>query len=404
MEKFGDILRRHRTARRLSLRQLGALVNFNFTHISQVECGTKRPSAQFAEVCDRALHANGALMTAYESQVGDQDMRRRTVLWSMSTLAAVSAAGPSERLEALRQMLNEAARVGHDEWEQIVADYGLGFYRLPREVLMDHLRSDLAVLHGLLAASTEPVRSRLLQAAARLSVIVALESTAAGQAMLTRRWWSTAHRLADESRDSETMVLTRAWETVNGCYDGRLPGQVVAISDQVMPLVAGEPTAATCGLLSGRAQAFSLAGRHTEAVALMQQVSDLTERLPDMVIADAESLWGWPEHRLRHAQSWIYSYAGDLTRADEAQNRAAQLYPGSQRRLRAQVELHRAACLIRTGHITDGLHMATSTLDGLPTEHHNELVRQVARFVIKAVPVAERKRPIFDELSQRLHA
>ncbi|MER7165342.1 helix-turn-helix transcriptional regulator [Micromonospora sp. NPDC000207] len=404
MEKVGDILRRHRNARHLSLRQLASAVNFTYTHISQVENGTKRPSAQFVEACDRALQADGALIAAYVNQEGDPDMRRRTVLWSMSTLAAVSAAGSSEGLEALRQMLSDAVRAGHDEWDQIVADYGVANYRLSAEELTDHLRIDLAVLHGLLASSTEPARSRLLQAAARLSLLVALKTTSTGQAMLTRRWWSTANRLADESQDPETMTLVRGWEVVDGCYGGRTPEQLVALSDRVLPILTTEPTVANCKVLSGRAQALSAAGRHAEAVATVEQLADLTERLPASVLGNDESLWGWAEHRLRHTQSWVYSHSGDLARAEAVQDRAAQLYPQSHRRLRAQVELHRAACLVRTGHLTDGLRHATATLDGLPRQHHNELVRRVTRQVTEAVPATERTRADYDDLHQRLNA
>ncbi|MEU5943095.1 hypothetical protein ABZ807_28915 [Micromonospora sp. NPDC047548] len=73
--------------------------------------------------------------------------------------------------------------------------------------------------------------------------------------MAARRWWQTARRVADESGDPDTQVLVRAWDVVNGCYDGRPADQVVSLSNEVLPLLRGQATAATCGLLAGRAQA-----------------------------------------------------------------------------------------------------------------------------------------------------
>ncbi|MGS2615120.1 helix-turn-helix domain-containing protein [Micromonospora sp. LZ34] len=402
MDDFGDILKRHRTAQGLSLRQLAQRAHLDHSYISQVERGVRRPSKGFAETCDRTLAAGGALVQAYDRQAGDTDMRRRTILGAMGALAAAPAVGPLVGLEAVRHGLGAAVDVDHDEWEQIVAGYGRGYYRQAHGMLMRQLGADLTVLQHQLAADTGARRPGLLRAAGQLSVIVALGLVASGQVMLGRRWWSTAQRVADESGDRDTILLTRAWDVVNGCYDGRPPAQVVDLSAEVLPLADGRPSAAACGLLAGRAQALSLAGRHSEAVATVRQLGDLADQLPATVIGDVESLWGWPEHRLRHTESWVYTHAGRLADADAAQDRALALYPASQARLRAQVGLHRAACLIRGGHIPDGLRLAADLLDELPAASHNELVRSVARQVADAVPVGERRRPVYGELVERV--
>jgi hypothetical protein len=44
-------------------------------------------------------------------------------------------------------------------------------------------------------------------------------------------------------------------------------------------------------------------------------VEDVTAGIVAEVAADAESLFGWPEHRLRHTQSYVYTsiaYSGLL--------------------------------------------------------------------------------------------
>jgi transcriptional regulator with XRE-family HTH domain len=404
VDSFGQILKAHRTAAGLSLRQLDALANYGYSHISQVERGVRRPTRELAEACERALAAGGALMQAYlREQAGDTDMRRRTVIQAMGALVAAPAVDRLIGWEALRHGLGAAVDVDHDEWAQIVADYGRGYYLQPHDQVMAQLGRDVTVLQHQLAADRGDRRPLLLRAAGRLSVIVALGLVASGQTAVARRWWATAQRVADESGDADTRMLVRAWDVVNGCYDGRHPTVVVALSDQMLPLLDGvAPSAATCGLLAGRAQALSLAGRHSEAVTTVRELADQVDALPGEAVADVESLWGWPEHRLVHTQSWVFTHAGRIEEADAAQDRALALYPPSQERLRTQVQLHRAAGLIRAGFVPDGLRLAADLLDGLPEEQHNELVRSVARQVAAAVPDTERRRPVYGELVERV--
>ncbi|MEH1031619.1 helix-turn-helix transcriptional regulator [Micromonospora profundi] len=397
------MLRQHRTAAGLSLRDLAVLVRFQYSHISQVERGERRPTQAMADACERALAAGGVLVEAYlREQSGDTDMRRRIVLQAMGALAAAPTVDRIVGLEALRHGLGAAVNVEHDEWTDIVDAYGRSYYQQPQSRVMDQLGRDMAVLQHQIAVDRGDRRPLLLQAAGRLSVIIALGLVASGQVMVARRWWQTAQRVADESGDSDTQVLVRAWDVVNGCYDGRPADQVVSLSSEVLPLLHGQATAATCGLLAGRAQSLSLAGRHSEAISAVEQLSSMVEQLPAAVVDDVESLWGWPEHRLRHTESWVYTHAGNYRKAEQAQDRALTLYPASQTRLRTQVQLHQAAALIRSGHVPDGLRLAADLMDGLPAEQHNEIVRSVARQVAAAVPEPERSRPLYDDLLSRV--
>ena len=208
---------------------------------------------------------------------------------------------------------------------------------------MEQLAADLNILQIMIGADNGPGRAGLSRAAARMAVIVAMTLVAGGQLLLARRWWHTARQAADESGDVDTQVLVRAWETVNGCYNHRPLPDVLALSNEAVHLAGGRVSAAAAGLHAGRAQALALLGRRTEAETEVRQVADITEQLPGTVVADVESLWGWPEHRLRHTESYVYTHIGDLTAAQAAQDRALILYPASQARLRTQVELHRAS-------------------------------------------------------------
>src|ERR1700735_618071 len=61
LDKFGYELRRRRKARGLSQDALGALVHTSGDTVYRIEIADRRPSRKFAELCDKALHADGAL-------------------------------------------------------------------------------------------------------------------------------------------------------------------------------------------------------------------------------------------------------------------------------------------------------------------------------------------------------
>jgi hypothetical protein len=110
------------------------------------------------------------------------------------------------------------------------------------------------------------------------------------------------------------------------------------------------------------------------------------------VIADEEPMLGWPEVRLRHTESYVYTWLGDTARAYAAQERALQLYPGALLREWAAMLMHRATCIVRDGDVGGGLAYAGTVLDDLPTEHHTDLVYAVARAAVAAVPESDRGR------------
>ncbi|MFY1692715.1 helix-turn-helix domain-containing protein [Plantactinospora sp. WMMB782] len=400
METFGVLLRRLRTAAGLSLRDLSRKANYDHSYLSQIERGAKPPTPVIAAACDRALDSGGMLVEAYERHAGEVDMQRRTVLRALSGLAA--SAPVLTQLEALRHGMGAAIGADADEWEQVVADYGHAFYRQPHALLMEQLTSDLTVLQTLIANTTGARRARLSDTAAHLSIIAAFLLLDSGQAALGQRWWRTAYRAAADSHDSDTAVLVRAWNVVDGCYDGRDPKAVLPMSEEAVSLASGRISPAIAHLHAGRAQLLAMQGRAEEARAEMRRVVDITAQLPAVPADEDDSLWIWPEQRLRHTESFVYTYIGDTPAASAAQDRAVALYPSTQARLRTQVELHRACGLIRDGHIPDGLRHAADVLDRLPTEQHTDTLRSVAHQVLAAVPEREMHRPAVADLRARI--
>ncbi|WP_368660302.1 hypothetical protein [Verrucosispora sp. NA02020] len=315
---------------------------------------------------------------------------------------AVAPVAPLVGLEALRHSLDAAGRVQVDEWQRIVADYGRDFYVMPAVDLAEQLRADLMVLSHQIAAS--PADRELMRAAAHLSAIMAMGLSAAGQHGMARRWWRTARAHADESRDADCRVWVRDWETVNGTYERRPISEILSRADEAITIAGRRVSVGHVGVLSGRAQALAVAGRAVEARAALVATASMTDRMPAEVVADADSMFGWPEVRLRHTESFVYTHIGDVDQAMVAQDRALALYPAELGRERAQMQMHRASCLIQDGHVGDGLRYAADVLDGLPAHDHTALLYQVAQSVVAVVPERERRRVEVADLRDRLVA
>ncbi|MEV1289570.1 helix-turn-helix transcriptional regulator [Micromonospora sp. NPDC049679] len=402
MDSFGPALRQLRRSRGLSLRALSAQVAYDYGYLGQIERGDRPPTAAVAAACDRALDADGALVGAYHEQAaGEGDMRRRTVL---QVLAGMAAAGtsPLVSLEALRQGLGQALDADHDSWRAVVAEYGRAYYTTPPTTLAEQITADLTVLQQMISVESGVRREGLIRASSQLSVLLAMALSATGDTHLAARWWASARLAARQSHDIDTEVLVGAWEMVNAIYAGRPLSRVIVRADETIALAGTRVNAAVAGVLAGRAQALALVGRSGDAETAVQQVARVTDAMPNGVVADEESVFGWPEHRLRHTESFVHTHTGNTEAAMAAQDRALALYPACQVRLRTQVQLHHATCLVKRGEIGDGVRRAAQLLDELPGEHHTTNLRRVATQLIAAVPAAEQRRPEVRDMSARL--
>ena len=150
------------------------------------------------------------------------------------------------------------------------------------------------------------------------------------------------------------------------------------------------------------AQTLASEGMRDEAMKAPSRVADITERLPAAVVADEDSMFGWPEVRLRHTESNVYTALGESARAYAAQDRALALYPAALARERTAMLLHRATCMVRDGDVGGSLRYAASVLDGLPAWQQTDLVYAVARTTVDTVPEGDRGRREVRELTERL--
>ena len=414
---FGSELRHWRTTRDLSQDRLGSLVAYSGDLIGKLEKAERWPTLDLASRCDAVLETGGSLARLWplvererlhessspDPLCEDGDVRRRQFV---GQLGVVGLLAPLAQVEALRRGLDEVV-AGHegldgDEWQEISTEYASMFYTIDPALLLNDLLPDLAAVQQRITASTAAAQRSMFRAGGMMAAIAAMAWASQGESRLARAWWRTARRVSDASADLSTQLWVRGWEVANGLYEHRPVSVVLDRASEAVALDRDVICPGAAGLYAGMAQTLATVGRAPEAMQALRRVGDLTERLPAGVTADDESMLGWPEVRLRHTESYVYTQLGDVTHAFAAQDRALALYPASLVRERAAMLQHRATCMIRDGDIGAGLSYSITVLDELPDEHRTCLVDAMAHRVMEAVPVAERRRPEAVELAERL--
>ena len=327
-------------------------------------------------------------------------MRRRTVLRSLGM--GLAGGSPTISLEALRQGLGQTLDADHDGWRTVVVEYGHAYYTTPPARLGEQLAADLALLQQMIDAETGVRRFRLMATASQLATLLAMALAATGQRHVAARWRSSAQLAAARSQHTDAVVFVGTWAVVNGCYHHQSLAPLIERAEKTIALTGDRVDATVAGLHAGHAQALALAGRPHEAELALRRVAQATERMPADILADASSVFGWPEHRLRHTESLVYTHTGRFAAAEAAQDRAISLYPPSQSRLRAQVLLHRATGMVKAGDVSTGVRYAVDVLDQLPRALHTANLHEVARQVVANVVDAKGHRADIADLNERV--
>jgi len=331
----------------------------------------------------------------------DADVHRRRLLHD---IAIAGLAAPVLGVEQLRHDLLAAAHgqsYDHAEWEAIAWDYGCLYATTPPRVLLAELTEDLLIANTQMRRlTTDAERRELSRITAQLGVFLAQTMGNLGDIPAGRRWWRFARRMADASTDPQVRVWVRGRDIIRSLYEYQPFERIVDLADEAAS-ISKTPGMGTGSALMGRAQALAVLGRKAEARTAMNAVYAILDHLPARVTSDTASMYGWPEYRLRHGESFVYTYLGDAERAETAQLQALTLYAPAMFRERAQVQLHQALRLVRTDP-QHGISHAVVTLSALPGSQRIEAVREVARSVIRAVPASEQQHSYVDELREVL--
>ncbi len=427
----GQDLRVARQARRVSLGKLAEVIGRDKGHLSRVERAADgrevtpalvrdyeralgvtvaaTPSTAIAEAPDgQPGYSSSAGQTAVPTERMDgpwfgrgvgsvaegmiDQMERRTMIMALAALGVGQTLDSGTVWELLGETTEAQSNVNHvEDWQEAAWEYGHAFLSVPRRELVTDLGADLVAVRMVLSRLSDPVQKRgLNEAAARLAGLMAMACTDLGYAREARHLWRMGRRLADASAAPEVQLWVRGHEAVLGIYQGRPLPVVLDLADRGLTIASPTPTAGTASLLAAKAQALALLGRRSDASAALRTLTATFERLPNK--ATEPTMYRWLEHRLRHTESFVYTAVGHTERAHLAQDRALQLYPQGLSASRCQIEMHRAECLVRAGHVADGVRHAASTLDGLPAGERGQFVTTVATRVWEAVPHTERAR------------
>ncbi|TDD79217.1 hypothetical protein E1293_24000 [Actinomadura darangshiensis] len=327
----------------------------------------------------------------------DDDVKRRALLALIGATAAAAPLGrEAERMRAalIGTLTVEATPRDADAWERAAFDYAQEIDHVPATVILPDLLTDFAELNLHINRAHGPVWRRLVDTAAHLAALTAFELTVVGDPRSARRWWRTAAHAADESGNRETACGVRGKAAVLSLYSGSSEVSAIRTADEALNISPGTPCYGTASAYSAKAQAFAQLGRHDEAERALIDQERMFESMPARITDDRTSVWGWSERRLHHVVSYVHTHAGNLDRAHEAQDAAIALYPANRFLARAQIELHRAGGLLRTGDADAGAQHVIHTLEGLPPAHRSDsMIRRTAFTSLNLASARDADRP-----------
>jgi hypothetical protein len=349
-----------------------------------------------------ATRTAGALTAQTEAEV-----KRRTLLGLLGTAAAAPLAEHAEKLRtALNRAVDSAPTVRDaDAWERVAYDYAHEVGSLPSDQVLSELLADFAEINVLIQEATGTVRGNLVHSAAHLAALAAITFINLGDPRSARRWWRTASRTADESGDHLVASLVRGRQAVFSLYEDRPRMSILDLADEAIEISRHTPCAGLASGYAAKAQTLAQIGRHPEAAGALDDLERTFDLMPDSVRDDRSSQWGWSVQRLHHVASHVHTFAGNVEKATLAQDAALTFYPPSNYQGRAQIELHRAGCLIRSGDIDEGARHTVRVLQGLPVTHRTDgLLRRTALVTLTLAqhPMTAANRPALLEAYELL--
>jgi hypothetical protein len=330
---------------------------------------------------------------------GDEDMERRRLLESLAILG-VTAALPDYASGTLRTAFNASLPPNTQEdntaedWQEAALEYAHAFLTTTPQRLLPDLAADTIALRSVIQRNKNSRRIRdFYRAAAILAAIMAETINALGMSRESRHWWRSARHAADASSDIDIQIWVYGQEAMNGIYQERPLPIVLDKAETAIRLASGHSCPGLLEALACKAQVLAELGMATKADDILRDMEEHFSALPSNLTADRSSRMVWPQHRLWHTQSYVYTSSGKTARAEKAQEQALALYPISRLRPRAQIELHRAACIVQDGDAGSGISHAERVIESLPPGYYTRAVQVIAGKVLEALPVSERKKP-----------
>lgn len=394
--QFGETLRQMRMDARISQHRLALQVPISQTALSRYECGSQTPDPTTVARLDELLDTGGALGRLVADASEAEDMRRRTAL---KGVVGGVALGAEDVLEPVRRQLDAALAgpITDDdvvEWERAADRYSRQVGRLPAERVLPDLMIDLADVRRQLETVSEGVRPRLLQVCALLSGLTASSLVGAGYWSEAERYWRVAQRAARFSGDREIACLIASKRGGLSMYmPAGSPATVLGIIDDALGWSGDRVTAGSVNALAARAQGLALFGDPAGARTTLAELETSFEKLDDRYTSVGWTEWSWPEPRLHHVRSFVYSHGGNVREAVAAQDVALAAYERPFSTGAVQVQMHRARSIIASGDPSQGVRHIVTMLERIEPSFRHGFVGTSAEFALHALPEKAKRLP-----------
>ena len=330
-----------------------------------------------------------------EEADGDwDDMERRRLLLAGLGLSAFAASAP---LTALIDLALTSEPRDLADWHTAVADHLHAIRTRPPAQAQSDLLLDLLRLRAQMSRPGADL-VELNRVLAALSALHGGVLTRLGEHGAALRWWRTAAHAADDSRDLDLQLLVRGEAAGFGLYGQRHPATVIRLMDEVAQLGAGSRSVWAVDIRGTRCKALTVLGRTDEAKKALAAV--LAAAPDDAHDSPIPSLW--TPDQPHFAESWVLAAAGDESGTAVARDRVLA-YSGDYQ-YTANVSLHGALCTVVKGGTAEGMNRAAEILDAMPARYRSQMITEMGKHVLGAVPIEDRELPAVRNFQEVLSA
>ncbi|MFI6408867.1 helix-turn-helix domain-containing protein [Streptomyces sp. NPDC050548] len=296
---FGAELRRLRIAAGITLTQFAATVHYSKGQISKVETGHKRPTNEFARLCDAALRTGGALEALVPAVPVRRPSDRRPVPdqagamiedsverpddtgWSPPTrrqlmaAGAVSVFGIATAAPAVTAQVEPSGRPLIDAYRGLYDQYRRIGQMCPPQVLLPTLAAQTSALRSLAVSTGGDTGRGLLALAARFAEFTGWMAQEAGDDTAAVRWTAHAVDIAEAAGDGHLASYALVRRALITYYRGE-GAETVALAEGALP---GRLPPRIRALAAQRAaQGYALDGDHDACMRLLERARALFDR------------------------------------------------------------------------------------------------------------------------------
>lgn len=373
LDSFPGALRAFREENQLSLRELARLTFISYTHLCNIENGTRAATEEVAIRCDEALGTGHLLHVLLSIERGHHPMLRRVLFGGTLGLAGGALLANLDSTAALAATVNAAIRTElAGDWDAIAADFARRYVLQPGPAYGPEVAAQIMIAHQHGAdGNTEAMRC-----AAALTLLYGLWIGDAGNVSVAQSLYATAAALADGTGDERLRAHIRARAASRGPYEGWSIKQSDDTARQALHMAQAGPAAveAYAALVHLAALTGNLAAGRIAVTAMYDAADDDISRV-----------------RTASFDNYLECRAGSLADASRAYERClTMLAPVPLWQKEAAIYYGRA--LVAAGDIDTG---ATLALDAARTlGGTNRIVGLGVRDLLSVVPAGVASEPV----------